>query len=105
MNIIEISAMTQATSIEDGDLFVLQRTISGTNVPLSVPAALLTGVSWTDSSGKAQSTTLAEMAQKLAFFTVSDGCLCINRSMLSATPTQDGELYDNGGALFINYEA
>lgn len=114
MKTIEISAMTQATSIEDGDLFVLQRTISGTDVPLSVPAALLLvagqdmsgqTVNWTDSSGAAQSTTLAEIAQKLAFFTISDGRLCINRSMLNATPTQDGELYDNGGAIFIHYGA
>ena len=112
MKPIEISAMTQATSIEDGDLFVLQRTISGTDVPLSVPAALLLvagqdmsgqTVNWTDSSGTAQSTTLAEIAQKLAFFTISDGCLCINRGMLNATPTQDGELYDNGALMGINY--
>lgn len=39
------------------------------------------------------------------FFTVVSGRLCINRSMLNASPTQNGELYDNGGALFINYGA
>ncbi len=38
------------------------------------------------------------------FFTVMSGRLCINRSMLSATPTQDGELYDNGALIGINYE-
>ena len=95
--------MTVATAIEDGDLFILQRTISGVPVALSVPSDLLTNPSWTDSTGETQSTTLAEMAQKLAFFTISDGRLCINRDMLNATPTQDGELFDNGGLVGINH--
>ena len=112
MKTIEISAMTVATAIESGDLLVLQRTISGVPVALAVPSSLLLiagqdmseqSVNWTDSSGTAQSTTLAEIAQKLAFFTISDGRLCINRDMLNATPTQDGELYDNGALMGINY--
>lgn len=61
-------------------------------------------INWTDSSGTAQSITLAELAQKLAFFTVTDGQLCINRGMLPTTPTEDGALYDNGALLGINYE-
>lgn len=113
MKTIEISAMTVAAAIESGDLFVLQRTISGVAAPLSVPSGLLLiagqdlsdqVVNWTDGSGTAQSTTLAAIAEKMAFFTVSDGRLCINRDMLETTPTQDGELYDNGGTLYINYE-
>lgn len=41
-----------------------------------------------------------------AFFTVKSGRLCVHRSMLSATPTQDGELYDLGdsGTMGINHE-
>lgn len=39
-----------------------------------------------------------------SFFDVVNGRLCINRDMLNTTPTEDGELYDNGGTLYINYE-
>ena len=105
--------MTLAAAIESGDLLVLQRIISGVPIPLAVPSSLLLlagqdlsgqSVNWTDSSGTAQSTTLAAIAEKLAFFTVTDGRLCINRDMLETTPTEDGELYDNGALIGINYE-
>lgn len=38
------------------------------------------------------------------FFEVVNGRLCIIRAKLYATPTEDGELFDNGGTLYINYE-
>lgn len=114
MKTIEISAMTLATAIESGDLFVLQRVISGTPIAFAVPPSLLLlsgqdmgeqSVDWTDSAGASHTATLASIAEKLSFFTVSDGRLCINRAMLESTPTQDGEIYDNGGYAGINHES
>lgn len=39
-----------------------------------------------------------------SFFEVVNGRLCIIRTKLYTTPTEDGELFDNGGTLYINYE-
>lgn len=39
------------------------------------------------------------------FFQIINGRLCLMRSKLHVTPTQDGEIYDPGqGILYINYE-
>lgn len=45
----------------------------------------------------------AELEILARFFTVSEGRLCIDRTLLSSDPTQDGELFDNGGLIGINY--
>lgn len=57
-------------------------------------------------------TTLGDVADSAVasgavtgFFKVVNGRLCIIRTKLATTPTEDGEIYDPGqGILYINYE-
>ena len=118
MKTIEISAMTVAAAIESGDLFVLQRQVSETPVPLSVPEDLLLKagqdlsgqiINWTDSTGTTQEITLggllAEAQKSTAFagsvYTDQDGyirAIPANVGVLPSDLTLNGGVYMAGAS-------